>query len=249
MRLKDKVAIITGGASGVGRDAALLLASEGARVAIADVDESGGRSVAAELGESGFFVRHDISSEASWEALMQTVTARFGALDGLVNNAAILTTESIEETSLVLWRKVLAVNADGCFLGCKAAIAAMKQRGGSIVNMSSTAALAGFAGMAAYTASKGAVTALTRNVAVHCRNEGYRIRCNSIHPGGINTPMMAAIWGRMDPGTVSFESNPRSTTCEPREISHLILFLLSDESRFITGTEMRIDNALLIAPV
>ena len=248
-RLKNKVVIVTGGASGVGRDAALLLASEGARVAIADVDESGGRSAAAELGGSGLFVRHDISSETSWEELIQTVTAHFGALHGLVNNAAIFTTESIEQTSLALWRKVLAINADGCFLGCKAAIGAMKQHGGSIVNMSSTAALAGFAGMAAYTASKGAVTALTRNVAVHCRDQGYRIRCNSVHPGGINTPMTAAIWASMDAGAVSFESNPRSTTCEPREISNLILFLLSDESRFITGTEMRIDNALLIAPV
>jgi 3(or 17)beta-hydroxysteroid dehydrogenase len=243
-RVAGKTVIITGAASGVGRDAAAVLVSEGARVVIADLNESAGRTLARELGEAALFVCHDVASEPSWESLMQVAATRFGMVHALVNNAGIYVTESVEHTSLELWRKVFAVNADGCFLGCRYAIEAMKPHGGSIVNVSSTAALAGFAGMAAYTASKGAVTALTRNVAVHCRDQGYRIRCNSIHPAGINTPMTAAIWAGMD---VSFETNPRATVCEPREISNLILFLVSDESRFITGAELRIDNALLIA--
>lgn len=246
-RVEGKAVIITGGASGVGRDAALLLAAEGARIVIADVDESAGEALARELGEAALFVRHDVASESSWASVMRSVQARFGTLHALVNSAAIFRTESIEQTSLELLHKVMAVNAAGCFLGCKYAIEAMKEQGGVIVNMSSTAALAGFAGMAAYTASKGAVTALTRNVAVHCRNQGYRIRCNSVHPAGINTPMTAAIWATLEASAVSFESNPRSTVCEPREISNLILFLVSDESRFITGTELRVDNGLMIA--
>jgi 3(or 17)beta-hydroxysteroid dehydrogenase len=246
-RVEGKVVLITGGASGVGRDAALLLAGEGARVVIADLDESAGEALARELGEAALFVRHDVASESSWASVMSLAQARFGALHALVNSAAIFRAESIERTSLELWYKVMAVNAAGCFLGCKYAIEAMKEQGGVIVNMSSTAALAGFAGMAAYTTSKGAVTALTRNVAVHCRNQGYRIRCNSVHPAGINTPMTAAIWATLEAGAVSFETNPRSTVCEPREVSNLILFLVSDESRFITGTELRVDNALLIA--
>ena len=246
-RVAGKVVVLTGGASGVGRDATALLVSEGARVVIADLNESAGRALARELGEAALFVRHDVASESSWQSLMEAAAARFGVVHALVNNAGIYMTESIEQTSLDLWRKVFAVNADGCFLGCKYAIEAMKSHGGSIVNVSSTAALAGFAGMAAYTASKGAVTAFTRNVAVHCRDQGYRIRCNSIHPAGINTPMTAAIWAGMDQKDVSFATNPRSTVCEPREISNLILFLISDESRFITGAELRIDNALLIA--
>jgi 3(or 17)beta-hydroxysteroid dehydrogenase len=246
-RVEGKAIIITGGASGVGRDAALLLAAEGARIVIADLDESASEALARELGEAALFVRHDVASESSWASLMRSVQARFGTLHALVNSAAIFRTESIEQTSLELWHKVMEVNAAGCFLGCKYAIEAMKEQGGVIVNMSSTAALAGFAGMAAYTASKGAVTALTRNVAVHCRDQGYRIRCNSVHPAGINTPMTAAIWATLEAGTVSFETNPRATVCQPREISNLILFLVSDESRFITGTELRVDNALLIA--
>jgi len=246
-RVEGKAVIITGGASGVGRDAALLLAAEGARIVIADLDDSAGEALARELGKPAFFVLHDVASESSWASLMRSVHARFGTLHALVNSAAIFKTESIEQTSLELWQKVMEVNAAGCFLGCKYAIEAMKEHGGVVVNMSSTAALAGFAGMAAYTASKGAVTALTRNVAVHCRDQGYRIRCNSVHPAGINTPMTAAIWATLEAGAVSFETNPRSTVCEPREISNLILFLVSDESRFITGTELRVDNALMVA--
>ncbi|MDO8431628.1 MAG: SDR family NAD(P)-dependent oxidoreductase [Candidatus Binatus sp.] len=182
-RVAGKVVIVTGAASGVGREDARLLAREGARVVLTDINEQGGREVTGEIGESAIFVHHDISSEDDWKLAMKATIDRFGRLDALVNNAAILMMGSIEDTSLEDWRKVHRINADGYFLGCKYAIAAMKQSGGgSIVNMSSVAALTGIPMVCAYSGAKGSVAALTRSVAVHCRLNGYRIRCNSIHP-------------------------------------------------------------------
>src|SRR5260221_8518545 len=169
-RVEGKVVIITGAASGVGREDARLLAREGARVVLTDINEQGGRAVTDEIGESAIFVRHDIAVEEDWQAVMKATIDRFGRLDAVVNNAAILMMGSIEDTSLEDWRKVHRVNADGYFLGCKYAVAGMKQSGGgSIVNMSSVAALTGIPIVCAYSASKGSVAALTRSVAVHCR--------------------------------------------------------------------------------
>ncbi|HWI10641.1 MAG TPA: SDR family oxidoreductase [Burkholderiaceae bacterium] len=248
-RVQDKVVFITGGASGVGRACATLLAGEGARVVIADLDAQGGQAVAGEVGlERALFVRMDISSEEEWASAMRSALERFGRIDALVNCAAILPMESIEDATLAQWQRTLRVNADGAFLGCQQAIATMKASGGgSIVNLASTAALAGFQGMCAYAASKGAVTALTRNVAAHCRAKGYRIRCNSIHPAGIRTPMTETIFAGADPSLLDFDSNPASGVCEPVDVANMVLYLVSDESRFVNGAELRLDNALLIA--
>ena len=252
-RVSGKVALITGAASGVGKADALLFAREGAQVVLTDLNEEAGLAVAAEIGaEQALFVRHDISSEEDWVSAIAQAKQRFGGLDVLVNNAAILAIATIEDTTLELWQKVQRINSDGYFLGCKHGLAAMRERpsGGSIVNMSSMAGIGGQSSTAAYSASKGAVTALTRSVAAHCRSQLYPIRCNSIHPDGIMTPMVMTTkrLGSGKPGYIR-EKDPKqimARMAKPEDIANLVLFLGSDESRFINGAEMRIDNGYLM---
>ncbi|KWR91095.1 SDR family oxidoreductase [Cupriavidus sp. IDO] len=248
-QVRDKVALVTGAASGVGRADALLLAAEGARVVLSDVNEEAGQALAREIGDAALFVRHDIASEEDWRKAMAATQHRFGRLDVLVNNAAICPLGSIEETSLDAWRQVMRVNADGYFLGCKFGVEAMKGNpaGGSIVVMSSVAALGGLPMMCAYSGAKGAVTALMRSVAVHCKRNGYRIRCNSIHPDGVWTPMTQALVPDLDPATLGIGTDPMARMCQPEDVANLVLFLASDASRFINGAELRIDNAQLIS--
>lgn len=247
-RVKDKVTIVTGAASGVGREDALLLAREGARVVLTDVNEDGGRAIAAEIGDAALFVRHDIASEADWQRVMQVTEASFGAPDILVNNAAILLMAGILDTTLEQWERLLRINAGGYFLGCKYGLAAMRARGGSIINMSSVAAIGGLPMFCAYSASKGAVTALTRNVASWCRANKVKVRCNSIHPDGIATPMLASVAMPIDlPPERLAELGERM--CDPKDVANLVLFLASDESRYINGAELRIDNAQMIMGV
>ncbi|MCE4052307.1 glucose 1-dehydrogenase [Pseudomonas sp. Au-Pse12] len=249
-RVEGKVCIVTGAASGVGREDALLLASQGARVVLTDLNQEAGRQVAAQIGENALFLPHDITRENDWQRVVETTVRHFGRLDVLVNNAAILALGSIEDTSLELWRQVLTVNSDGYFLGCKYAIAAMKDSGGgSIINMSSVAALGGMPLFCAYSAAKGAVTAMTRSVALHCKRQGYRIRCNSVHPDGINTPMTQALSGGQAQPQESLDQDPMNRLCAPRDVANVVLFLASDESRFINGAELRVDNGQLISGV
>lgn len=251
-RVSGKVALITGAASGVGKADALLLAKEGAQVVLTDVNEDAGRALAAEIGaEIAMFVRHDISSEEDWISAIKQTQERFGGLDILVNNAAILAIATIEDTTFELWQKVQRINSDGYFLGCKYGLAAMRERpSGSIVNMSSMAGIGGQSSTAAYSASKGAVAALTRSVAAHCRAQLYPIRCNSVHPDGIMTPMVMTTkrLGSGKPGYIR-EKDPKqimARMAKPEDIANLVLFLASDESRFVNGAEMRIDNGYLM---
>ena len=250
-RVENKVVLITGAASGVGKADALLLAAEGARVVVADVNCQAGQAVADEIGANALFIELDVADEAHWQRAIAQTLARFGRLDVLVNNAAICPLGTIEEASLEQWRKVMQVNADGYFLGCKYAVEAMKNNtaGGSIIMMSSVAALAGLPPMCAYSSSKGAVTALTRSVAVHCKQQGYRIRCNSVHPDGIWTPMTQAMVPDLDPVALGIGDNPMARMCMPEDVANLVLFLASDESGFINGAELRIDNAQLISGI
>lgn len=242
-RVQGKVVIVTGGASGIGKQDALLLAGEGARVVITDLNEDGGRSLAKEIGDAAIFVRHDISREDDWRAVIDTTQRRFGRLDGLVNNAGILVMGSIEDATLEQWQKLHRINADGYFLGCKYGVAAMKASGGgSIVNMSSVAS-EGLSFAVSYSGSKGSVAALTHSVAVHCRSCGYRIRCNSIHPDGVLTPMTLALLGNPDPAKAGYDADAASRFCDPKDVANLVLFLISDESRFISGAQLRITNA------
>jgi 3(or 17)beta-hydroxysteroid dehydrogenase len=248
-RVEDKVAIVTGAASGIGRGCAELLAREGARVVLTDLNEEQGREAAKAIGGDAVFVRHDVSDEQSWRAVIDATLARFGRLDVLVNNAGIIIVADVESTTVDQWRKIMAVNAEGVFLGCKHAIPVMRQSGGgSIINLSSSAGLVGTPPFAAYSASKGAVRILTKTVAAHCRAKGDAIRCNSIHPGGIDTPMVAAITRDRRSGIASLEELEAPGRAigygQPVDIGYLVLYLASDESRFMTGAELAIDGGL-----
>jgi 3(or 17)beta-hydroxysteroid dehydrogenase len=249
-RVEGKVCIITGAASGIGREDALLLAREGAKVVLTDLNEEAGRQAAAEIGANALFIRHDIASESDWQHVVKTTVEHFGRLDVLVNNAAILALGSIEDTTLELWQKVQKINGDGYFLGCKYAIQAMKETGGgSIINMSSIAALGAMPMFCAYSASKGAVAAMTRSIALHCKQQGYRIRCNSVHPDGVNTPMTQALAGGQPIPQEVLDQDPMNRMCAPLDIANVVLFLATDESRFVNGAEIRVDNAQLISGV
>lgn len=250
-RVSGKVAIVTGAASGVGKEDALLLAREGAQVVLTDVNEEAGREVAKQIGDAALFVRHDISSEADWKSVIAATQDQFGGVDILVNNAAILAYGTIETTTLELWQKIQKVNSDGYFLGCHYGLEAMKSRpNGSIVNMSSMAGIGGQSSFCAYSASKAAVAGLTRSVAAHCRAKLYKIRCNSIHPDGIATPMVFNLHqDKSAPPAFVREKDPKQLQArfaQPQDIANLVLFLASDESKFINGAEMRIDNGYLM---
>ena len=251
-RVEGKVAIVTGAASGMGRADALLLAEEGARVVVTDVNETDGRTLAGLIGDNALFIRHDVTDEAGWVAVVSETVAHFGRLDILVNNAGLMTMGSVVDTDLDAYRKTNAVNNEGVFLGCKHALPAMESSGGggSIINMSSVAALQGMSFIAAYSASKGAVAALTRSVALYCRERKNGIRCNSIHPDGVKTPMVVKVATGRDTATQEEidAMGQDGSMCEPEDVARLVLYLASDESHFVNGTEMRIDNASTIAP-
>ena len=249
-RVKGKVALITGGASGVDRASALLLAREGARVVISDIDVISGRALAEEIGPQGLFIEQDAASEADWTRVIQTIGEHYGQLDILFNNAGILLKGDIENTSLSDWQRVQRINSDSVFLGCRAAIGLMKQGGGSIINMSSIAGVAGRDDYAAYSASKGAVAALSRTVAVMCRRRKYRIRCNSLHPDGILTPMTTAtLPPGLDPWSLTIDADPMGRMCLPEDVAASVLFLASDESRAINGIELRIDSGQFVMSI
>jgi len=254
-RLDGKVAIVTGAAKGLGEADARLMAKEGARVILTDVDEVNGTRVAAEIGASARFVRHDVRDEDEWKDLIAGVMAREGRLDVLVNNAGVVEAGNIENTSAEDWRFVMAVSADGTFFGCKHAIPAMKASGGgSIINMASVASIDGHHTFLAYCAAKGAVESMTRAVAVHCTQTGLPIRCNSIHPAGMDTPMVRGVGAKMaaagmltapDPNAPPAPTTPLGAA---EDIAWAVVYLASDESRFVSGQKLVVDNTLTVTP-
>ena len=249
-RLEGKVALISGGARGQGAVEARMFAEEGASVVIGDILDDQGRQTEAELQELGYnvtYVHLDVTSESDWEEAVQSAVDTYGKLDVLLNNAGILIRKNIEETTEDDWDRIFAVNAKGVFLGTKAAIPAMRDAGGgSIINISSTAGLVGSPnGSASYTATKGAVRLFTKSTAIQHAREG--IRCNSIHPGPIETDMIADTLN--DPANMALRMQrlPLGRVGKPSEIAYGAIYLASDESSFVTGSELVIDGGTTAA--
>ncbi len=259
-RVEGKVAIVTGGGTGIGRATARRLAEEGAIVTITDVNVEAGQAVADALGGKAMFIQQDVRQEADWQRLMDQVADKQGRLDILHNNAGILATQQMQflaDTDVEQWRAIQAVNVEGVFLGCKYGVAAMsvggRERGGAgggaIVNMSSVAGLIGTPGAIAYGASKGAVRQLTKSVAIDCAKKGLGIRCNSIHPGIIQTNMGEEVMhlGGGDPERAwkaFIKSVPMDEPGRPEDIANCVLFLASDEARHVTGAELVVDGGI-----
>ena len=249
-RVEGKVALITGGRRGLGKASAILLAREGAKVAITDRKDEGADEVIAEIKKAGgeaIFVLQDVSEEEDWKRTIETVVKKFGKLDILVNNAGVGVGKNIEETTLKDWRWVMSVNLDGVFLGTKYGIEAMKESGGgSIINMSSIEGIVGDRRLAAYDASKGGVRILTKSAALHCAKARYNIRVNTVHPGFIDTPMVAGfVKAQGDPAAArkALEAlHPIGHLGEPNDVAYAVLYLASDESKFATGSELVIDG-------
>jgi len=252
-RLKGKFALVTGAARGIGEATARRFAAEGASVFVTDIDESRGSAVAKDLGAS--FLRLDVARDSDWAGAMQFVLERYGRLDVLVNNAGItgfdegVVPQDPENCSLEGWRRVHEVNLDGVFLGCRHGIRAMKARGGSIVNVSSRSGLVGIPFAAAYASSKAAVRNHTKSVALYCAAMGYPIRCNSVHPAAILTPMWDPILGqgpdRPARMAAMVADAPLRRFGTADEVAAVMAYLASDESGYMTGAEIVLDGGLL----
>jgi len=255
-RLEGKIALVTGAAQGIGEGIARAFAAEGATVWVTDVNEEGARAVAQALGPGHHAFRLDVAEEADWEAAMEALLATHGRLDVLVNNAGITGFEESvgphdpEHASLEEWRRVHRVNLDGTFLGCRYALRAMRRTGeGSIINMSSRSGLVGIPGAAAYASSKAAIRNHSKSVALWCAQQGWKVRCNSVHPAAILTPMWEALLGdgpdREQRMAAFVADTPLRRFGTVEEVAALCLFLASDEAPYITGSEFDIDGGLL----
>lgn len=251
-RVKDKVCMVTGAALGLGKASAVMLAREGARVVLTDIKDPEGEAAAKSIQESGgqaAYLHHDVGEEAQWQQAIRSVLDRFGRLDVLVNNAGVVESHPPEEETLERWRWLMRINLEGVFLGTKHAIEAMKKNtpmGGAIINLSSIAGMVGIPDLGAYSASKGAIRAYTKSVALSCAKGGMNIRVNSIHPGYIWTPMVEnylAGKGDVEEGRRAAGAlHPLGHIGEPDDIAYGVVYLASDESRFVTGAELVIDG-------
>jgi len=258
-RVKNKIALVTGGATGIGRACAEKLAREGANVVVADIDHVAGERVAEAIiaaGRAGsaadgaIYVHHDVTCEDHWQALVTTILDKYNRLDILVNNAGIAIGKPVTEMSLDEFQRQNAVNLDGVFLGLKHCIPVIaKSGGGSIINVSSIAGIKGAPGLAAYAMTKGGVRLLTKSVARECTDAGNKVRVNSIHPGIIET----AIWHKMglpsftganeiDLESIAAAAVPGGVLGKPEDIANGVLFLASDESSYMTGSELVMDH-------
>jgi len=251
-RLTGKVALITGAARGQGESEARLFVAEGARVVLGDVLDDQGSAVAAALGDAAVYVHHDVTSEDEWALAVDATERRFGKLDVLVNNAGVLSFGTVtHELAVADYRRVIEINQFGTFLGMRAAIPAMlRNRGGSIVNISSTNGFRGVAGTVAYGASKFAIRGMTKTVALEYGMANIRV--NSVHPGAIDTPMtkLGNLGGMSgDEQTAMVEAVALGRFGQPEEVANLALFLASDESSYCTGAEFIIDGGMLAGSV
>jgi NAD(P)-dependent dehydrogenase (short-subunit alcohol dehydrogenase family) len=244
-RLEGKVALVTGAASGLGKATATLMAAEGAKVLLADINEAAGCAVAEAIGPNAAFTKLDVTAEEQWKAAVEFAVSRFGSLTILVNNAGISPHDTIEDGTLAGWRLIHSVNVESVFLGCHTAIPAMvRSGGGSIVNMSSIAGMRGVADYASYGSAKAGVRNLTKSVALYCAQERYNIRCNSVHPGSIDTPILDADKAKHGPAAITMREKaiPMHRLGRPGEVAYAVVFLASDEASYITGAELVVDG-------
>ncbi|MFP6690865.1 MAG: glucose 1-dehydrogenase [Alphaproteobacteria bacterium] len=254
-RVAGKIAIVSGAAAGIGRATALRLAEEGAKICLGDIDRTGAESCAADIrarGGESFPLALDVAEEADWRRIINATVERFGGLDILVNNAGIAFAAGLEETTTEQWRRIMAVNVDSVFFGCKFALPAMRESGGgAIVNISSILGLVGSPVQAAYGATKGAVRLFTKGVALECAEAGWNIRVNSVHPAYIRTPMVeryAETWGSLKKGLEALgDLHPIGRVGEAEEVANAVLYLASDEAKFVTGAELLIDGGYTAA--
>lgn len=243
-RLENKVAIVTGAGGGQGKEEAILFAEEGAKVIVTDVQEDLVSEVVAEIESKGgqaigFF--HDVSSEENWEEVVQAAVEKYGKVDILVNNAGVAIQAALHETTVEQWNKVMAINLTGTFLGMKHVIPVMIENGGgSIINISSIAGLTGGSGASPYTASKGAVRMLTKAAAIDYAKQ--KIRVNSVHPGYIETPMTSDMFKNEQMMAWFLNNTPLPYLGDPRDIAYGVLYLASDEAKFVTGIELPIEG-------
>ena len=254
-RVAGKIAIVSGASAGIGRATALRLAEEGAKICLGDIDRTGAKSCAADIrarGGEAFPLALDVAEEADWHRIINATVERFGGLDILVNNAGIAFAAGLEETTTEQWRRIMAVNVDSVFFGCKFALPAMRESGGgAIVNISSILGLVGSPVQAAYSATKGAVRLFTKGVALECAEAGWNIRVNSVHPAYIRTPMVeryAESWGSLKKGLEALSDlHPIGRVGEAEEVANVVLYLASDEAKFVTGAELLIDGGYTAA--
>tara|TARA_R110000824_G_scaffold167867_1_gene344933 strand:- start:2006 stop:2767 length:762 start_codon:yes stop_codon:yes gene_type:complete len=250
-RLNGKIAIITGAGSGLGKAIGEKFAEEGARVVLTDIDQDSVTKVAEAIGSKAMALQQDVVDEKRWDEIFAATNDAFGTPHILVNNAGLVIPGTIEDCTLEQFRKQTSIMLDGVFLGCRAAVRAMKSNDqpSSIINLSSMAALQGYSPFVAYSAAKGGVRSMTKSVALHCKEQNYPIRCNSLHPAGIDTPMVrqeaVGAGGGETPETGMIKIGELG---HPNDVAALCIYLASDESRFMTAGEYPVDNGALYKP-
>lgn len=255
MRLENKIALITGSARGIGQATTELFHKEGATVIVSDILDNEGKALVQKLGKNAEYLHLDVGNEQDWFTVIDTITKTHGQIDILVNNAGVtgfLESQGpwdAENCDLKTWEEVHRVNSTGVMFGCRSAIKLMKKNGGSIVNISSRSGLVGIPGAVAYASSKAAVRNHTKSVALYCSENGYKIRCNSVHPAAIMTPMWDAMLGEGEERQKIIEDVefgiPMGHFGEPMDVAYAILYLASDESKYVTGIELTIDGGIL----
>ena len=247
-RVNGKVALVTGAASGIGRASAIMLAAQGARVVVTDINEDGAAVVAAQIGDNAMHIAHNVTDEQAWVEVLGNTAAEFGGLHVLVNCAGTAITGSVEDTSLEDWRFLHALDLDSVFLGGKYAIRHIAESGGgSIVNISSISGIIAGHNLAAYNSAKAAVRHLTKSVALHCAREKNNVRCNSVHPAFVDTPILNNLIRSEDRRAALDKlarQIPMGMVGMPDDVAHAVIYLASDESRFMTGSELILDGGV-----